>query len=66
MLGFGKVKRFFGDVVIELKKTTWPSRKDVIGLTIVVIVMVAVVSAFLWVVDLGLSRLLEIIFRVTA
>lgn len=61
---FGKVKRFFGDVTIELKKTTWPTKKDVIGTTIVTCVMVSIVTAFLWVVDLGLIRILGVIFKI--
>jgi preprotein translocase subunit SecE len=61
---FGKVKRFFGDVTIELKKTTWPTKKDVIGTTIVTCVMVSIVTAFLWVVDLGLVRILSVIFKI--
>jgi preprotein translocase subunit SecE len=62
---FKKVKRFLSDVVIELKKTTWPSKKDVIGITIVTCVMVAIVTAFLWVVDLALGRILNLVFRMT-
>lgn len=61
---FGKVKRFFGDVSIELKKTTWPSKKDVIGTTMVTCVMVGVVTVFLWIVDLGLIRILNLIFKI--
>ena len=59
----GKVKRFFGDVTIELKKTTWPSKKDVIGTTMVTCIMVGIVTAFLWVVDLGLIRILNLVFN---
>jgi preprotein translocase subunit SecE len=62
---FGKVKRFFNDVSIELKKTTWPTKKDVIGTTMVTCIMVGIVAAFLWVVDLGLIRLLNFIFKIT-
>lgn len=61
---FGKVKRFLGDVSIELKKTTWPSKKDVIGTTMVTCIMVGIVTAFLWVVDLGLIRILNVIFKI--
>ena len=62
---FRKIKRFLSDVVIELKKTTWPSKEDVIGTTIVTIVMTGVVTTFLWVVDMALARVLNLIFRVT-
>lgn len=59
---FRKVKRFLADVLIELKKTTWPSRQDVIATTIVTIVMVSIVTSFLWVVDMALARVLNLIF----
>ncbi len=62
---FRKIKRFLSDVVIELKKTTWPSREDVIGTTIVTIVMVAFVTTFLWIVDMLLARALNFIFSVS-
>ena len=61
----GKVKRFFADVSIELKKTTWPTKKDVIGTTMVTCIMVGIVTAFLWIVDLGLIRVLNVIFKIT-
>jgi len=60
----GKVKRFFGDVTIELKKTTWPTKKDVIGTTMVTCIMVGIVTTFLWVVDLGLIRILNLVFKI--
>jgi preprotein translocase subunit SecE len=59
---FGKIKRFLSDVIIELKKTTWPTKTDVLWITIVTSIMVGIVTAFLWIVDLGLSRLLSLVF----
>ncbi len=45
----------------EMKKVTWPTRKATIGLTWVVLVVVLVISLYLGVVDLGLSKLVKFI-----
>lgn len=39
----------------ELRKVSWPARREWIGSTIVVVVVVAIVSVFLYLVDQGLS-----------
>ena len=53
-------KQFFREVRVELKKVTWPSRKETIASTSVVLITVIMVSFFLGIVDLGLSRLVRI------
>jgi preprotein translocase subunit SecE len=57
-----KARRFFTEVSVELKRTTWPSRLEVRGTTIVVIVTVFVFAVFLFAVDYVLSRGVEGIF----
>lgn len=54
-----KVKQFAQDVQLEMKKVTWPSREELRGSTMVVIVMVILVSIFIGVVDRILSFGLE-------
>lgn len=51
--------QFLREVKIELKKVTWPTRKQTIGSTVVVIVLVMVISLFLGVVDAALSSLIR-------
>lgn len=55
------ITQFLKDVRIEMKKVIWPSRQEVINYTIVVLVTVTVVATFILVLDLGLSRLLNLI-----
>ena len=55
-----KAKQFFREVRVELKKVTWPSRKETIASTSVVLITVVLVAFFLGMVDLGLSRLIKI------
>jgi preprotein translocase subunit SecE len=53
-------EQFFREVRVELKKVTWPSRKETIASTSVVLITVILIAFFLGIVDLGLSRLIKI------
>ena len=55
--------QFLREVKVELKKVTWPSRKQTIGSTVVVIILVLIVSLFLGVVDIGLSNLVRVVLQ---
>ena len=55
--------QFLREVKVELKKVTWPSRKQTIGSTVVVIVLVIVIALFLGIVDIGLSSLIRVILQ---
>ena len=57
-----RLKTFFQDVWAELKKTTWPSRKEVRNTTIVVVAFVLVCAAYLYVVDIVLQSGMEKLF----
>jgi transcriptional antiterminator NusG len=46
---------FYGDVKTELKKVTWPTKKEVYGTTVVVIITVFFFGFYLALVDLILS-----------
>ena len=58
-----KSLQFLREVKVELKKVTWPSRKQTIGSTVVVIVLVMIISFFLGAVDIGLSSLVKIVLQ---
>jgi preprotein translocase subunit SecE len=55
--------QFLREVKVELKKVAWPSRKQTMGSTVVVLVLVFIISAFLGVVDLGLSNLVRLVLH---
>ena len=57
-----KVKRFFKEVVAELRKVTWPTRDELIGSTIVTIVVSLVVAIFIGIVDRILAFAVQAIF----
>jgi preprotein translocase subunit SecE len=58
-----KIKDFFREVKIELKKVVFPSKDELIGSTWVVIIVVLFISLFLGIVDFGLSRLVGLALR---
>jgi preprotein translocase subunit SecE len=60
---FGKIKNFFREVRVELKKVVFPTREDVVGSTKVVVVLVLIVAVFLGMIDLVLSKLIGIVVR---
>jgi preprotein translocase subunit SecE len=58
-----RVREFFHDVAVEFRRVSWPSRREVMGSTTVVIVMVVVLAVFLAAVDNALSWLVGLILR---
>lgn len=56
-----RITRFFRETVGELRKVTWPTRKEAINLTIVVLIVIALMSAFLGVLDFIYSQFFVLI-----
>ena len=54
---FEKIKTFFHEVSVELKKVSWPTRQQTMSATLVVIVLTFIVAFFLGIVDVVLVRL---------
>lgn len=55
-------KRFFKDVYGELKKVVWPSKKQVVNNTGIVLAFMAVLAVVTSIFDFGLGALLKLIF----
>ena len=60
---FGSTFSFFTDSWAELKKVKWPSRKELTSYTLVVIGTVTFVTIYFLVLDLGISELLQLVFK---
>ncbi|RAP73245.1 preprotein translocase subunit SecE [Paenibacillus montanisoli] len=58
---FGSTFSFFTDSFAELKKVRWPSRKELTSYTLVVLVTIIAVTIYFWVLDIGISALVELI-----
>jgi preprotein translocase subunit SecE len=61
---FERMRLFLSEVRNELKRVTWPSQKEVVATTIVVILTSIFFGVYLFVLDFGLLRIVEWIFRV--
>jgi preprotein translocase subunit SecE len=59
----GNLKGFLGEVKVELMKCSWPSRKELFGSSVVVIISVIILGAFVGVCDLVNINLLKFIIR---
>jgi preprotein translocase subunit SecE len=55
----GWFRKNFRETIGELKKVTWPGQKETLGATAVVLALVMLVSFYLGMVDLALSRLIK-------
>lgn len=57
------VKKFLDEVVAEMKKVSWSTKKEFVNYTAVVGIAVAVVCALIWICDTFFARLFHIILR---
>ncbi len=54
---------YFKEVYLEAKRVTWPSRKDALKGTYVVLITVVVAAIFLGIVDVGLAKVIQALLR---
>ena len=55
------IGRKFKEMYFELKKVTWPTKKDMINYSIVVLVFIAIMGVIIGVIDLGAGKLGELL-----
>lgn len=58
-----KVKEYFKEVYLETKRVTFPSRKETMKGTYVVVITVVIAAVFLGLVDVGLAKIVQAIFH---
>ena len=58
-------RTFFTEVRNEMRRVTWPSRKEVYATTFVVLVTAVFFGVYLYVIDLSLSRALQWFYNAT-
>lgn len=58
-----KMKTFYNDVRMEMKKVTTPSLKEVQATTLVVIITVFIFGLYFWLVDFVIGRGIDFVFR---
>jgi len=57
-----KIKKYLKEVVAELRKATWPTKDELIGSTIVTIVVSCIIAIFIGIVDRLLTWFIQSIF----
>jgi preprotein translocase subunit SecE len=55
------VTQFLKDAKVELKKVTWPTPKQTMASTAVVIIIVFIVSIYLGIIDFVLAKLVKFV-----
>ena len=55
-------REFFRDTAAEMKKVTWPTRNDVLGTTVVVIIATIVFAVYLWGCDVLFYKAIDFLF----
>jgi len=56
-----KIAGFFNDIKLEMSKVSWPTKDELIGSTVIVIASLAVLSLFIGICDVFLSKLVNIV-----
>ncbi len=57
-----KAKQFIEDVRVEMKKVVWPERDQLINSTVVVVVISALFTLFIFFADTIISRIVNILY----
>jgi preprotein translocase subunit SecE len=60
---FERFRTFLSEVRNELRRVTWPSRREVYATTVVVILFSAFIGLYLFALDFGINSLVQWIFR---
>lgn len=56
-----RARQFLAGSKAELKKVTWPSPKQTLASTSIVIIVVIIVSTFLGIIDFGLTKIVKLV-----
>jgi len=58
-----KIPQFFKEIKEELKKVNWSSRKELTGATVIVVVVSALLTGYIYLVDIGLAKLVQLLLK---
>ncbi len=58
-----KPPNFAYDIIEELKKVTWPTKKDTIRLTSIVIIISLIIGIYVGIIDVLLTKGLEVVTK---
>jgi len=55
-----RIRQFLRESKVELKKVTWPTPKEALASTSVVLAVVIIIAIFLGLVDFGLTKVIRV------
>ena len=55
-------REFFRDTNAEMKKVTWPTKNEIVGTTVVVIIATILFALYLWGCDLVFYKAIDFLF----
>lgn len=58
-----RITKFFSDIAREMRKVSWPKRRELTRYTVTVLTTVVFFSLFFAVLDLGISKLIRLILE---
>ncbi len=59
-----RAKQYLSECKHELKKVAWPSKKQLINNSIIIIVFIAIITVILSVLDLGFGKLFSMLTNI--
>ncbi len=59
-----KLRKFFREIRMEIKKIHWPSKEELWGATAVVIIILLVTGVYFAFLDIGFSALMKVLFKI--
>ncbi|WP_163651663.1 preprotein translocase subunit SecE [Listeria sp. PSOL-1] len=57
------ISRFFKNVTSEMRKVTWPTRKELATYTVTVVITVILFAVFFMVLDFGIEQLVQYVLK---
>ncbi len=60
---FSRMKKGYRGVVGELKKVHWPTKKEIVAYTMVVILSVFLIGVAIWIIDAGVGYVMNLIIN---
>ena len=57
-----KIKKFFEDVLKEMRKVTWPTKAELFESTKIVIIVCIILAGFTYVIDMLINQVIKGIF----
>lgn len=63
---FKRFARYVKEVIAELKRVSWPTRKETVSATGQVLLFVAAMAVLVFVLDFGFGKLIELILTIGA